>query len=118
MSYCNRDYFLLRLEGYDSSAFSVYLRAKNYFTLMEYVHQMSIDNQSTSAAFRMIVSVPEVSGRTSERSRSLKIFRGTRRLVRKSELRMTVSEVVKLIGRQIVQIVPLASISLLVLGNE
>lgn len=31
---------------------------------------------------------------------------------------MTVSEVVKLISRQIVQIVALASISLLVLGNE
>ena len=118
MSYCKWDNFLLRLEGCGSFAFSVYLRAKHCFALVEYVHQMSIDNQSTSVAFRVTVSDSEVSGRTSERSRSQKIFRGTRRLIRKSEFRMTVSEVVKLIGRQIVQIVALASISLLVLGNE
>ena len=118
MSYCKWDYFLLRLEGCDSSAFSVYLRAKNCFAPVEYVQQMPIDNQSTSAAFRMMVSHLEVLGRTSKRLGSLKIFRDTRRLVGKSEFRMTVSEVVKLIGRQIVQIVALASISLLVLGNE
>lgn len=86
---------------------------------MEYVYQMSIDDQSTSTAFRrIIVSDLEVSGMTSKRPRSLKIFRGTRLLVRKSEFRMTIPEVVKLIGRQIVQIVTLASISLLVLGKE
>jgi hypothetical protein len=39
-------------------------------------------------------------------------------LVRKSEFRMTVSEVVKFISRQIVQIVALAGIAFLVLGHE
>jgi hypothetical protein len=66
---------------------------------MEYAYQMSIDDQSTSTALRIIVSDLEVSGMTSKRPRSLKIFRGARLLVRKSEFRMTIPEVVKLIGR-------------------
>jgi hypothetical protein len=56
----------MRLEGCDSSASSVYLRAKNRSALMECVHQISIDNQS---AFRMVSDL-EVSGRTSKRPTS------------------------------------------------
>jgi hypothetical protein len=59
-----------------------------------------------------MVSDLKVSGRKSKRPTTLDA------LVRISEFRMTVSEVVKFISRQIVQIVALVSIAFLVLGHE
>jgi len=64
------------------------------------------------------VSDLKVSGRNSKDPRPCTYFAIVDALVRKSEFWMTVSEVVKFISRQVVQVVALASIAFLVLGHE